>query len=82
MVAQGILNNPAIFASFDTTPVECIKEWVDLCEKYDTPFTRFHNHLVFMQKHLPRQEKQIFNAQKTKEDDLNYLESFYGIPFR
>lgn len=28
MSARGILSNPAMFAGFDRTPVECIDEWV------------------------------------------------------
>lgn len=28
MVARGLLNNPALFAGHDVTPVQCVRDWV------------------------------------------------------
>ena len=28
MVARGLLQNPAMFAGFKHTPVQCVKDWV------------------------------------------------------
>ena len=38
MAARGILNNPAMYAGYTDTPLECVKEWVSviLRETYTT----------------------------------------------
>ena len=28
MVARGLLQNPAMFAGYDYTPLQCVKDWV------------------------------------------------------
>jgi hypothetical protein len=28
MAARGILQNPAMFAGYDNTPLDCVKNWV------------------------------------------------------
>ena len=28
MAAQGILNNPAMYAGYDITPRKCVQDWV------------------------------------------------------
>ena len=28
MAAQGMLNNPAMYAGHDVTPMQCVKDWV------------------------------------------------------
>ena len=28
MAARGILENPAMYAGFDCTPVQCVQDWV------------------------------------------------------
>lgn len=30
MAAQGILNNPAMFAGYDQTPLQCVSDWVSM----------------------------------------------------
>lgn len=37
MVANGILNNPAMFTGASITPTTCIQDWLDVC--YNTSFT-------------------------------------------
>ena len=30
MAARGILQNPAMYAGYDETPLECVKDWVSI----------------------------------------------------
>ncbi|KAG7459225.1 tRNA-dihydrouridine(20a 20b) synthase [NAD(P)+]-like [Solea senegalensis] len=48
MAARGLLANPAMFAGYDDTPLECIWDWVDISVEQGTPFTCFHHHLIYM----------------------------------
>ncbi len=39
MVARGILHNPAMFAGYDSTPVQCVKDWVGIsCTANHSPY--------------------------------------------
>lgn len=31
MVANGLLENPALFAGYNSTPLDCVKNWLDIC---------------------------------------------------
>ena len=35
MAAQGLLNNPAMYAGYRVTPEQCIKNWVSPCIRSD-----------------------------------------------
>ncbi|RMX45909.1 hypothetical protein pdam_00011025, partial [Pocillopora damicornis] len=48
MAARGILNNPAMFAGYQSTPLQCVTDWVDVALSLGTPFTNFHHHLIYM----------------------------------
>lgn len=48
MAARGILENPALFAGYNTTPWECIENYVDLALSYGTNAFIFHHHLMYM----------------------------------
>eukprot|EP00795_Rhopilema_esculentum_P002264 gene2264-17875_t len=48
MAAQGMLNNPAMYAGFEETPLSCIEDWVEIALSLGTHFTSFHHHLMFM----------------------------------
>ncbi|MED6287922.1 hypothetical protein CHARACLAT_021306 [Characodon lateralis] len=48
MAARGLLANPAMFAGYEDTPLQCIWDWVDISIEQGTPFTCFHHHLIYM----------------------------------
>ncbi|KAK2847154.1 hypothetical protein Q5P01_010153 [Channa striata] len=48
MAARGLLANPAMFAGYEETPLECIWDWVDISIAQGTPFSCFHHHLIYM----------------------------------
>ncbi|OWR45350.1 tRNA-dihydrouridine synthase [Danaus plexippus plexippus] len=64
MVADGILNNPALFTGANKTPLYCVKHWMNLKDSSDDKITFqcYHHHLVFMLgKILTKKQKQEFN---------------------
>ncbi|XP_060078563.1 tRNA-dihydrouridine(20a/20b) synthase [NAD(P)+]-like [Ylistrum balloti] len=80
MAARGMLENPAMFAGYETTPVNCIKDWIELSLSVGTPFQCFHNHLIYMmEKALPRSERRIFNSLCSTTAVLDYMNHNYNI---
>ena len=76
MVARGLLANPAMFSGYQHTPVDCIKNWVDVSLRLGTPFTCFHNHLIYMMdKIVSKSEKRFFNSLQSTPAVLEYLNS-------
>ena len=82
MAARGLLTNPALFAGYQKTPVECIQRWISIIQFSEMQFKYLHHHLVFMlEKVLPKKERLIFNVIKTKEEVLTFLNEFYDISY-
>lgn len=48
MAARGILANPALFAGYQKTPVECVVDWLDLSIAMGFPVFNVHQHLMFI----------------------------------
>ncbi|EOR02125.1 tRNA-dihydrouridine(20a/20b) synthase [Wallemia ichthyophaga EXF-994] len=48
MSARGILSNPAMFAGYNETPMECVDKFINLAIAYGLPFPLFHRHLAYM----------------------------------
>ena len=83
MCAQGLLNNPALFAGYKETPLQCVQDWVNIAISYGTTFTIFKHHLVFMMEHvLPKHERKIFNNIATFGGILGYLDCNFGIRYQ
>ncbi|KAM9801632.1 tRNA-dihydrouridine(20a/20b) synthase [NAD(P)+]-like [Neosynchiropus ocellatus] len=79
MAARGLLANPAMFAGYEDTPLECVWDWVDLALEHGTPFTCFHNHLMYMLERVSSQpEKKVFNSLSSVTAVIEYLENTYG----
>jgi len=77
MVAQGLLNNPAMFEGYDYTPLQCVQDWLDICSDLKVHYTPFHNHLIYMlTKSLSRLERRVFNSFKSKDDVLKFLQVY------
>lgn len=77
MAARGILSNPTLFSGkFDTTPIECVQHWIDICADADDriAFPFFHHHLTFMmEKILRRKQRAVFNAFTRRHEVYDYL---------
>ncbi|XP_013187714.2 tRNA-dihydrouridine(20a/20b) synthase [NAD(P)+]-like [Amyelois transitella] len=77
MAASGLLTNPALFSGANTTPLNCVKQWIDLKNqmKDRITFQCYHHHLVFMlEKVLSKQQKRIFNHLGSFETVDDYLD--------
>ena len=80
MGARGLLENPALFAGYDTTPFECLEEYIRLALAYGTNSFIFHNHVKFMLDRITsRQEKRSLNHLSSVAAVLDWLEDQYGI---
>ncbi|KAJ6666280.1 hypothetical protein lerEdw1_000552 [Lerista edwardsae] len=80
MVARGLLANPAMFAGYEETPLECVQDWVDIALEHGTPFTCFHHHLMYMLERITsKQEKRVFNVLSSTSAVLDYLRDNYGV---
>lgn len=74
MTARGILENPAMYAGYAHTPVECVREWVHTAIQTGTPFTCLHHHLIYMLEHtLTRAQRRCFNSLTSTTAVLTYL---------
>jgi tRNA-dihydrouridine synthase 4 len=82
MVAQGLLENPALFAGYDYTPLDCVESFVRKSIGYGTSHFIFHHHLMYMlSKRMSRAEKNNFNVLYSIPAILDYLQDNYAINF-
>lgn len=80
MAARGILSNPAMYAGYDCTPLQCVADWVDIALSLGTPFTSFHHHLMYMlEKVTSKAERRVFSDLKSTAAVLDYLGEHYNI---
>uniref|UniRef100_A0A0B7A037 tRNA-dihydrouridine synthase n=2 Tax=Arion vulgaris TaxID=1028688 RepID=A0A0B7A037_9EUPU len=74
MAARGMLANPAMYTSCDVTPLECVKDWLDISLSLGTPFSCFHHHLIFMLEHLlSKSERNVFNSLASTSAVIDFL---------
>ena len=80
MSARGILDNPALYAGYSHTPIECVRDWISLSLGTGVTFTQFHSHLIHMlDKVTAKTEKRVFNTLSSTPAVLDYLQHMYGI---
>lgn len=74
MVARGLLANPAMFAGHENTPIECIKDWVEICIRDGTSFDYFHKVLgQMLPKVLNKSDMRYFNTLISISSTIDYL---------
>ncbi|KAM4742704.1 tRNA-dihydrouridine(20a/20b) synthase [NAD(P)+]-like [Anableps anableps] len=79
MAARGLLANPAMFAGYEDTPLQCVWDWVDISIEQGTPFTCFHHHLIYMLERVSSQpERKVFNSLSSTSAVIDYLQNTYG----
>ena len=82
MAARGILQNPAMYAGFDETPLQCVQDWVDISLRCGLTFTSFHHHLIYMlEKVQAKTEQRIFNTLSSTPAVLDFLNNYYSIKY-
>jgi len=80
MAARGILENPAMYAGYHSTPAQCIVDWVRLALTTGTHFTCFHHHLIYMvSSSLSRAERKCFNALTSTAAVLDYMRTNWDL---
>ncbi|KAF7694115.1 tRNA-dihydrouridine(20a/20b) synthase [NAD(P)+]-like [Silurus meridionalis] len=79
MSARGLLANPALFAGYEHTPLQCLWDWVKITLEQGTPFSCFHHHLIYMLEHITSQaERKVFNGLSSTSAIIDYLQKTYG----
>ncbi len=82
MAARGLLDNPALFAGYDHTPLECIEKYVRLAIGYGSNHFIMHHHLMYMMdSSMSKAEKRKFNSLTSIAGILDYLEEHYHMDF-
>ncbi|CAI5445274.1 unnamed protein product [Caenorhabditis angaria] len=62
MVANGLLNNPALFAGFEYTPRDCVENFMRLSKVHGLDWLLYHQHLQYMLRPvLTPSQRRIFN---------------------
>jgi len=80
MAARGLLENPAMYAGYQSTPPQCIIDWVRLSLSTGTHFTCFHHHLIYMlSSSLSRAERKCFNALTSTTAVLDYMRNNWDL---
>uniref|UniRef100_A0A7E4VE22 Dus domain-containing protein n=1 Tax=Panagrellus redivivus TaxID=6233 RepID=A0A7E4VE22_PANRE len=79
MVANSLLNNPALFDGYDHTPIKCIEKFVDEALSEGMQIDFFHQHLIFMMRSLMnKRERQNFNNISSVAHIMDFLDR-WGI---
>ncbi|CAG9540461.1 unnamed protein product [Cercopithifilaria johnstoni] len=74
MSANGLLENPAMFAGYTSTPKQCVADWVRLATEHGCPFDLFHQQLMFMLRlSLTSRQRTIFNGLNNYPAVFDYL---------
>ncbi|KAJ3216891.1 tRNA-dihydrouridine(20a/20b) synthase [NAD(P)+]-like protein [Dinochytrium kinnereticum] len=80
MAARGLLENPALFAGFSTTPRLAVEAYARAGVAYGSSSFIYHHHLMYMlDNSMSRAEKKRFNILNSIPACLDYLEEHYGI---
>lgn len=77
MSANGLLENPAMFAGYSITPKQCIFDWVRLATEHGCPFDLFHQQLMFMlRSSLNVRQRTVFNELQGHTAVFDFLNGF------
>ncbi|KAI9506131.1 tRNA dihydrouridine synthase [Coemansia spiralis] len=80
MAARGLLQNPAFFAGYSHTPLECVEKYVNYAIAYGTPTFIFHHHIMYMMDSLMSNvERKTFNCLPSMPAILDHLAYHYNI---
>lgn len=80
MVARGLLQNPALFADYEHTPLKCVEKYINLAIAYGTPTFILHHHIMYMMEStMSNVERKTFNCLSSTPAILDHLSAYYGI---
>lgn len=62
MAANGLLDNPALFAGYEYTPSHCVDQFMSLSREHGLDWLLYHQHLQYMLRPvLSPQQRRVFN---------------------
>jgi len=80
MVAEALLENPALFAGHDKTPVSCLKDWFDISKEVEMILRLFQRHTEFMSHNiLSKQQRAELHLRNTQTDIMDYFSSTFDM---
>jgi len=80
MVAQGLLQNPALFAGHSSTPRECVERFVEESLVHGSNLFLFQHHLAFMlDSQMSRGERRHFNTLSSTAAILEFLRHHHWL---
>ena len=82
MSARGLLQNPALYAGYTSTPWECVTKYIEYGVGLGSSHFIFHHHLMYMlESSMSRAEKKHFNCLYSIPAILDYFREHYGMEF-
>lgn len=83
MAARGILTNPTLFSGkYETTPIECVQEWLNLgaAAGDQIAFQFFHHHFTFMmEKMLRKRQRATFNSFTKRHKMYEFFDEVFDL---
>ncbi|CEF63685.1 tRNA-dihydrouridine(20a/20b) synthase [NAD(P)+]-like [Strongyloides ratti] len=80
MVANGLLENPALFSKQKYPSLECIKDFMELESKHGLIYDLYHQHLIFMMRHMmSKAERLHFNELRDVVSLKSFLNSYINF---
>ncbi|TIA92906.1 hypothetical protein E3P99_00342 [Wallemia hederae] len=77
MSARGILSNPAMFAGYKDTPMECVDKFTHLAIAYGLPFHLFHRHIAYMlESRMTKKQRLSWHTLHSTPAALDWMEEF------
>jgi len=82
MSARGLLQNPALYAGFTETPLECVRDWVDFAVPAGLSYGCLHRHLeMMMENQLSQTDKRLLHCMNSLPALLDFLQARYPEQF-
>ncbi|XP_059487399.1 tRNA-dihydrouridine(20a/20b) synthase [NAD(P)+]-like isoform X1 [Neocloeon triangulifer] len=82
MSARGLLQNPALYAGFDRTPLECVRDWFDLAVPTGLSYGCLHRHLEMMlEEQLSAADKRLLHCMNCLPALLEFMQEKFPDHF-
>ncbi len=81
MSARGLLNNPALFAGYETTPREAVEKFMGYAVRYPLPYKLVQHHLSEMTvKMLSKKERLEMLDAPNMLELIDWLDERFELP--
>jgi tRNA-dihydrouridine synthase 4 len=82
MSARGLLQNPALYAGHSQTPLECVRDWIDLAVPTGLSYGCLHRHLEMMlEEQLSSADKRLLHCMNCLPALLEFVRDRYPEQF-